>query len=247
MSHIDWQGCCRMIFAMNVLIGHGSALQYWRSITLDNPGAYDCAFQPARSCLGKVRYGEEPLRLEDRDDFLPRLLPKSPSFADCKPDPEALKKVEMCGAGCFEGPISFIVGRHDQRWRSERAVCHVHEQVFPRGSFVRLSEGVYVASPELCFVQMASTLTLPKLLLLGCEFCGSFTTHGGGYAQRPPLSNTGRMKAYVSRADAIHGVKKARQDCGILLMRPPLQESLRLLCFLACLAVWEAMGLGFRS
>ena len=51
---------------------------------------------------------------------------------------------------------------------------HVQPDVLPTGSVLRLSEHVAIVSPELCFLQMASTLSLEKLILMGFELCGTY-------------------------------------------------------------------------
>lgn len=223
---------------MNVFIGHTSALEYWRSISLELPGAYErshCAPR-SRSFLGRLTPEGELLRLENRKDYLPKSLYKTPSFLDCKPSLGILREVEICGSGCFSAPISFIVSKASQRWRSREVVCHVCKEPFPAGSFVRLASGIYVASPELCFVQMATALSLSHLLLLGYELCGTYSTREGEYAQRPPLSNVARLAAFLDKAGSLRGAPKARRALKYLsnASASPKESSLALLLGLPC-------------
>ena len=46
-------------------------------------------------------------------------------------------------------PLHVLVPDAASRSRSELAVCHASSSTYPRGSFVRLAEGMLVSSPEL--------------------------------------------------------------------------------------------------
>ena len=79
---------------------------------------------------------------------------------------------ELAGMPELEGialPLHVIVPSQAARSRCDKAVCHVSSAMFPRGSFVRIARNVLASSPELCFVQMASELSLPALIRLGFE------------------------------------------------------------------------------
>lgn len=197
---------------MNIFIGHETALEYWRSISLDCPGSYPRE-QRAPSCRRGVFGGSSvvPYRLEQRRDFLPVVTEKTPSFAGCRPSLEALGKLARCGIGLGDAPVDVLVSSVGERWDSTAVRCHVQKAPYPRNSFVRLDKGIYIASPELVFVQMAQHWPLSDLLLLGFELCGIYTTWKGGYGQRPPLSTLARMSAFVDKASPIQGVVKARR------------------------------------
>jgi hypothetical protein len=51
---------------------------------------------------------------------------------------------------------------------------HICSQPLPTGSLIQISPELIVASPELCFLQMASELSLLDLVGLGFEFCGTY-------------------------------------------------------------------------
>ena len=86
----------------------------------------------------------------------------------------------------------------------------------PERSFYRLDNDVYVASPELCLMQLASKLSEPQIVKLAMEMCGSYAIdpmmsfEGGlfdmrdedeqpGMCKRPPLTSAAKLKAYAKR------------------------------------------------
>lgn len=157
-----------------------------------------------------------PFRLEQRTDFLPLATRRTPSLSDCKPNPRSLEDVARFSGGVISEPVSFVVSRQADRRDSSRAHCHVHAGTFPSSSFVRLGKNVYISSPELCFVQMASCLPLSELLLLGYELCGTYTTQGDSFKQRPPLTSVSQIHGYLEKAGSIPGILKARRAAKYL-------------------------------
>jgi len=80
-------------------------------------------------------------------------------------------------AKCFKGfssPLHVLVGSDNARKNQQGLHCHISSGEFPNGSFVRMPSGLIVSSPELCFMQMASVLSLVDLVALGYEFCGNY-------------------------------------------------------------------------
>lgn len=103
------------------------------------------------------------------------------------------------------------------QYGGQRAISHVKNHVrslpFPDRSFYRLDEGLYVASPELCFLQLASKLSEPKAVKLALEMCGSYAidVHDEemGFCKRPPLTSAAKLKAYAKRLYKQNGGAKA--------------------------------------
>ena len=91
---------------------------------------------------------------------------------------------------------------------------------FPERSFYLLEDDVYVASPELCLMQLASKLSEQEVLKLALEMCGMYAIDphydpdgesfydtaddevqdgSPGICKRPPLTNARKLKAYSER------------------------------------------------
>lgn len=91
---------------------------------------------------------------------------------------------------------------------------HLCKRSLPEGSFVALSPDVLVASPELCFLQMAESLdVLGEVVELGFELCGTYAFGPDGRTlagSRPPLTSVARIAGYLDRCAGVRGVAKAR-------------------------------------
>ncbi|MEE0043582.1 MAG: hypothetical protein UEX98_00955, partial [Ellagibacter isourolithinifaciens] len=72
------------------------------------------------------------------------------------------------------------------------AICHLVVRM-PKGKdFCRVESGVFVSCPELCFVQLAQSLSFHELVRAGNVLCGRFyldAGKGGELGQREPLTS----------------------------------------------------------
>ncbi|MBQ9003822.1 MAG: hypothetical protein IJ087_18405, partial [Eggerthellaceae bacterium] len=110
--------------------------------------------------------------------------------------------------------IDLVVKYGDQR-KLANVKTHVRRAPLPERSFYRLDDNVYVASPELCLMQLASKLTEPQVVKLALEMCGTYALDpidpdnpfeirdlpdaSSGMSKRPPLTSATRIKAYAKR------------------------------------------------
>ena len=110
--------------------------------------------------------------------------------------------------------VDCIVKYGDQR-ELLGAKCHIKRASLPERSFYRLDDNVYVASPELCLMQLASKLSEPQVTKLALEMCGAYAlepvVHSGlfdyldpldddpGMCKRPPLTSATKLKSYAKR------------------------------------------------
>ncbi|MCL2807396.1 MAG: endonuclease domain-containing protein [Coriobacteriia bacterium] len=109
-------------------------------------------------------------------------------------------------------PLELMVGEPAAVRRLQMARMHVASSTMPEGSIISVGEGLYVASPELCFFQLANRLPLAKLLRLGLEFCGTYTLPANnaaqedpemkekGFKNRPPLTSVERLSSFLARS-----------------------------------------------
>jgi len=110
--------------------------------------------------------------------------------------------------------IDVIVGYGDQR-RVPSVKTHIRRTPLPERSFYKLDESTYVASPELCLMQLASKLSEPQVVKLALEMCGTYALDpinsdsmfdlsdpfddNSGICKRPPLTSATKLKAYTKR------------------------------------------------
>lgn len=75
--------------------------------------------------------------------------------------------------------------------------------------FARAGKGIYVSSPELCFVQMARELSIYELIQLGYELCGIYLPPRPGsdiLGSRPhALTSPQAIMAMANRLQGTHG------------------------------------------
>ena len=137
---------------MDIYLSHSSSLTFWSSFEISSGALARC--QDSRSPSWRK---DEPLPSECKvTELLIRELARMP---------------ELEGIAL---PLHVIVPSQAARSRCGKVACHVSSAMFPRGSFVRIARNVLASSPELCFVQMASELSLPALIRLGFELCGTY-------------------------------------------------------------------------
>lgn len=116
-----------------------------------------------------------------------------------------------------ERPWDVIVSDKSQAHTCSQYTYHVRTMALPSPKGIMLDEGVYLASPELCLLQVAEALPLVNLIELMDEFCGSYCL-GPGDGQgsramrcRPPLTTTERLETYLGSSMGVSGVKAANR------------------------------------
>ena len=171
---------------MKLLLSHTSALQYWRAIG----------------------------RFPDREAAL-RHLAKKPVWSTASPSPHrAVDLLMNKGFTFLAEPIHLLTSNVNRRIQSASVSSHVETSPLPSGSIVSAAAGIGVCSPELCFVQMATSLTLPKLIELGFELCGAYGLLDGargGFVARPPLTSTAELAKYLSSVKGMRGSHLAQK------------------------------------
>lgn len=118
--------------------------------------------------------------------------------------------------------LEVLVCRSNGRRGSGGVVSHLSGLSYPAGSFVRVPvpgvDGVYSASPELVFRQIAAKRSLLEAVYVGYALCSSYRVDGsveGGIAIRAgddePLTSVERIRAYLERTEGSYGCAKARR------------------------------------
>ena len=136
-------------------------------------------------------------------------------------------------------PVHLITSQKGARRSSHRMKNHLYSGPTFFGCFAKAKEGYRVSSPELCFLQMASSLSLCELIELGYELCGSYSLLPGssndtlsrGFFQRAPLTNSKRLNDFVSRMAGVKGCQKVRRALRYVLdgSASPMETKLAML------------------
>ena len=168
---------------MDILVGYISALEYWRTV---GPGF----LRDRSSRVAATKHARAAL---------------SNRTKPCRPGGT------LRPGGCLL-PVHVLVGCDAMRTETHALVSHTWSCALPDGDlFVDAGEGFFVSTPEFCFLQMASKLTLANLIQLGFELCGTYSLRKDGPAapRKKPLTSSDKLKAFVAKAAGAPGCKKA--------------------------------------
>jgi len=121
-------------------------------------------------------------------------------------------------------PIHIVVGKPGARRLTRIVRSHVFTGETPVGCFMNIGRSFTVSSPEFCFLQMASQLTLIELIELGYEFCGVYSL---------PLPNDKDVpeKGFYDRQQ-LTSTRKLREFLDIMPGTKGHQKAMRALCYL---------------
>ncbi len=163
-----------------------------------------------------------------------KVLPQKDRYTKSDPPSE----FDLMAIGICSQPVHCAVESANQRGQASWQISHVMSSL-PAGSFRRIQEGLYVASPEAVFLQMASPLSVAQLTLLAYELCGSYSTDplsSRGFRQRNPLTSIEAIVRYLDNSKGIKGVKKARRAIEFARngSASPMESIIALLLCLPC-------------
>lgn len=102
------------------------------------------------------------------------------------------------------------------RVRSNVVKAHAITRSLPPGSVLWLDENSSIVCPELLFLQMSRTFSLPMLVLLGYELCGHFARSpedplGGRITDGlPAATSVERIRDYLSIFKGARGIARAK-------------------------------------
>ena len=126
-------------------------------------------------------------------------------------------------------------------------VVHITRRAYRKGAFFRVADGVYVPSPELCFVQLASMVSLHELVKLGSALCGTFycdPAAAGGLASRKPVTTQRRLATFVRDHGGLKGIKQARRALPLLAEKAASPPEVFLRMVLGLPRLYGGYGLG---
>ena len=115
--------------------------------------------------------------------------------------------------GC--DPVNILVPGSNPPRCPSRFKPHKQYKQLPRHALYPLWDGMFVTSPELCFVQMCQSLTFIEALELGMELCGTYALRPGsleGMAQRDyPLIDAEALRRHLRSWQGLNGLSLARK------------------------------------
>lgn len=119
----------------------------------------------------------------------------------------------------IDDPIHVVVPSPGERRAQLGMVSHVASSTFPSGSFLRVDHGIYVSSPELCFLQLANAVSFLDLVRMGYTLCGSFAISPdfpSGLCSRIPLTSSTSIKEFAQLNAGSRGCRKAQKAISLV-------------------------------
>lgn len=163
------------------------------------------------------------------DPFLTQARPREGTVPS---DSEIARAWAKCVVEDSECLHLYFATRADRR-KIEGCIAHVQGTSWPRRSYCQIDEGVYLASPEACILQIAEEESIPKLAYLISELCGWHATDhlARGMVPSIPRMTVGSLKSYLRNASGSRGVKKARRAADFAFdgAASPMETKLALL------------------
>ena len=146
------------------------------------------------------------------DALRPASLPAGPRNGAPLSD-EILRELEALGIFfSAKHPLHLLYAEQEQRPKRPDIQPHVHVGVLPPGAILRLTAHICIASPELCFTQLACTMTPERLALAGLELSAAYAlAPGAGLPQRPPLTTPEKLATFANLVVGMHGRKTAQR------------------------------------
>ena len=138
----------------------------------------------------------------------------------CVSSQEMLSEV-LQGSVFRDQPWVAMVSR--RTFSNTKRVCFRYcSTELPEGSFVRLSAGVCIASPELSFLQFAADNSLVSAIEYGFMLCGSFVLDASskyGVVPRAPLTSVKKLRTFLEKCKGLRlrGASLALKALGYVL------------------------------
>lgn len=98
------------------------------------------------------------------------------------------------------GVIDVIAPSMGRRTPTPELAPHVWSGELPPGAFIRVSRDTYLSTPEFCFLQMARTMSVPALMILGMAMCGRYwpAQVEGHMLKIPAITSTERLRVFMA-------------------------------------------------
>lgn len=110
--------------------------------------------------------------------------------------------------GIDEKPVSILVSCKANMRKSQNLSPRIWSGKHPSRSFYKITQDLYISTPEATFLQLGKELSLIQLITVGYELCGSYglsVQSSSGFLRREPRSNPQLVECYLEKCEGIHG------------------------------------------
>lgn len=110
-------------------------------------------------------------------------------------------------------PVTVLSPPRERKYYNNKVVKAMkHPAHLPPNGFVRITDQIYMATPELCFLQAAGMLNFERLVLFGNDLCGKFIhDETSEFKQRPrkPVTSAQSIQEFLEHAQGCYGHRAA--------------------------------------
>lgn len=117
-------------------------------------------------------------------------------------------------AGVLSCPFHVITGAVSQGHEISDIRFHRLGALEGGRDLCQIGQGLFVSSPEQCFLQLSSVLSLANLILAGCELCSSFRypiDHSDELPRHTPVTSPEKLSRFLEAHSGAYGVNKAKR------------------------------------
>ena len=144
--------------------------------------------------------------------------------------------VAVCEEFHVEKPYEVLVRDSNLHRKTKFVKYRNCSMELPNGSLCRIHKDLYVVSPEFLFLRMAKSSTIIELITLGFELTGTYVNResiGSGFQTcKNPLTSTAKITRYLSKANRIGGLSKAKRAVRWILDDSASPRETELACLL---------------
>ena len=152
------------------------------------------------------------------------------------PDPRKLNAASLHYLNLVDyrhRPLLCLVASEHERRSGYGIRCRIWASSLSPKSFAKLTDSLFISSPEFTFLQMAKHLSLIKLIELGFELCGRYAidpASDGLLSRKNPLTTPEKLTLYLEKCGNVKGLKKARRAARYVLAgsESPMETKLAL-------------------
>ena len=116
-------------------------------------------------------------------------------------------------------PVDLLITQENDRRKNPDLICRF-ERTGRVSCIVPIHEGFAVASPELCFLQLARSASLQELIFYGFRLCSTYRFNEfspTGMETIEPLMTIASARTLLARLSHCHGSKAARTALGYII------------------------------
>ena len=139
-------------------------------------------------------------------------------------------------------PINVAVKKAKNRRNSSRLACTCYGASSDKYQYLQVREGLYIARPEACLMQLATTCSTVDLAFLASELCACYSIEADEIHKREPVCTKQGIVEYLAECHNAHGQAGLERIIPYILEGSisPMQSVLALML---CLPVrWGGYG-----